>query len=192
GHPCESPWPHWRGTHPSPRAPHRCDPTRYAGTFRRWRACTSSEQSVACSCRSSLQVCGQAMSAALTAVSGFLVAAERAGRIEADERVRPDDAGAQLVRYREDARALGRADTGGQTVRRVVRLRDRLRRGAEGQHGQHGAEDLVTRDAMGCFDAGEDRRSEPEALVGNDAVRRPALCTLGLADVAEFTDASQL
>src|SRR3954469_22063121 len=40
---------------------------------------------------------------AFTAEAGFLVPAERARRVEAVERVRPHDAGAQLLRHPEDA-----------------------------------------------------------------------------------------
>src|SRR5260370_552197 len=66
----------------------------------------------------------QTVAAALTAVARLLVAAERRRRVELVERVRPDDAGAQLIGDLEDARALFRPDAGGQPVRRVVGLLD--------------------------------------------------------------------
>src|SRR3954453_9605588 len=47
-----------------------------------------------------------AVEAAFLAGAGVLVAAERARRIEAVERVRPDDSGAQALRHPEDARSL--------------------------------------------------------------------------------------
>src|SRR5881275_2997559 len=75
--------------------------------------------------------------AALAAEARLLVAAERRRRVEAVERVRPDDAGAQLVRHPEDARALLRPDAGAEAVRRVVRLLDRFLRRAEREHGEH-------------------------------------------------------
>ena len=53
---------------------------------------------------------------------------------------------------------------GGQAVRRVVGLLDGLGGGAEGQHGQHRAEDLLAGDPVGLGDAGEERRREPEAV----------------------------
>src|SRR3712207_8500958 len=70
----------------------------------------------------------QAVPAALTAVTGLLVPAERRGRVELVERVGPHHAGAQLVGHGEDERTLVRPDAGGQTVRRVVGLLDRLDR----------------------------------------------------------------
>ena len=50
------------------------------------------------------------MPAALAAEAGLLVAAERRGRVEPVERVRPDDAGPQLRGHPQDARALLRPD----------------------------------------------------------------------------------
>ena len=57
-------------------------------------------------CRSSLQVGGEAVAAALAAVAGLLVAAERAGRVELVERVGPHHAGAQRAGHVQDPRAL--------------------------------------------------------------------------------------
>src|SRR5687767_1164042 len=71
---------------------------------------------------SDIEVRLQAVAAALAAVTGLLVAAERRGRVELVERVGPDHAGPELVRDREDPRALLGPDAGGQPVRRVVGL----------------------------------------------------------------------
>src|SRR4029453_7133530 len=90
----------------------------------------------------------QAVPAALTAVTGFLVPAERRGRVELVERVGPHHTGAQLVGHGQDLRALVAPDTGRQPVRRVVRLLDRLGRGPERQHRQHRAEDLLAGDPV--------------------------------------------
>src|SRR5438093_5310959 len=68
---------------------------------------------------------------ALAAEAGLLVAAERRRRVEAVVRVRPDHAGAQPRRHRQDPRALLRPDAGREAVRRVVRLLDRLVGSAE-------------------------------------------------------------
>ncbi len=81
---------------------------------------------------------------------------------------------------------------GRQPVRRVVRLLDRLGRRAERQHRQHRAEDLLAGDAVRLRDAGEHRRREPEAALGQVARRRPAGRALGLAGVGELADAGQL
>src|SRR3954447_25497417 len=111
------------------------------------------------------------LQSAPTAEAGLLVTAERRCRVEAVERVRPHDAGAQPVRHPEDARALLRPDTGAQSVRRVVRLLDRLVRRAECQDRQHGAEDLLLRDAVALRNIREDRRREPVALLRQAAGR---------------------
>src|SRR5207253_8458803 len=90
--------------------------------------------------------------AALAAEARLLVAAERRRRVEAVVRVRPHDAGAQLLRHPQDPRALLGPDAGGQAVRRVVRPLDRLVRRAERQHRQHRAEDLLLRDPVALRD----------------------------------------
>src|SRR3954449_762300 len=138
--------------------------------------------------RRSLEVAGEPVTPALAAVSGLLVAAEGRRRVELVERVGPDDAGPELVRDLEDARALLGPDAGRQAVGGVVRLRDGLVGGAEREHAQHRPEDLVTGDAVGGRDVGEDRRREPEAAVGKVAGRLPARGALGLADVGELPD----
>src|SRR3954467_6951505 len=73
----------------------------------------------------------QAVPAALTAVTGFLVAAERRRGVELVERVGPDHAGPQPVGDGQDPRTLVGPDAGRQPVRRVVGLFDRLGGGAE-------------------------------------------------------------
>src|SRR6478735_7663421 len=98
--------------------------------------------------RSDIQVRLQPVAAALAAVAGLLVAAERRRGVEPVERVGPDDAGLELVGHPEDARALVGPDTRGQAVRRVVGLGDRLLRRAEGQHRQDRSEDLLGGDAV--------------------------------------------
>src|SRR3954453_23581043 len=102
------------------------------------------------------QVGLHAVQPALAAEARHLVAAERARRVESVERVRPDDAGAQALGHPEDALALLRPDAGAQSVRRVVRLLDRLVRRAEREDGQHRAEDLLLRDAVALCDVRED------------------------------------
>src|SRR5690606_18795486 len=92
---------------------------------------------------SDIEVRLQAVATALAAVARLLVPAERRGRVELVERVGPDDTRPELVRHGEDPRALLRPDARRQAVRRVVRLGDGLVRGAEGEHRQHRAEDLV-------------------------------------------------
>src|SRR5688572_11136762 len=97
--------------------------------------------------RSDIEVGLQTGAATLTAEARLLVTAERGGRVEAVERVGPDDAGAHALCHPENARALLGPDAGGQAVRRVVRLGHRLFRRAEGQDGQPRAEDLLAGDA---------------------------------------------
>src|SRR3954471_13670676 len=118
-----------------------------------------------------VQVGLEPVPAALAAEARFLVAAERRARVEAVERIGPDDAGAEPLRHPEDARALLRPDAGAQPVRRVVRLFDRLLGGAERQDGKDGAEDLLLRDPVALRDVGEDRRREPVALLRQGAGR---------------------
>src|SRR5204863_3569 len=102
--------------------------------------------------------------AALAAEARLLVPAEGARWVEAVVRVRPDDACAQPLGHPEDARALLRPDAGGQPVRRVVRLLDRLVGRAEREHREHGAEDLLLRDPVTLRHVREHRRREPVAL----------------------------
>src|SRR5215216_1947136 len=73
-----------------------------------------------------LGVIEQPLPPAFAAEAGFLVAAERRGRIEFVEGVRPDDAGLELHAHLQDSRTLVGPHPGAQSVRRVVRLLDRL------------------------------------------------------------------
>src|SRR4051794_41838400 len=98
------------------------------------------------------------MPAALAAEARLLVAAERRGRIEAVERVGPDDARAQRARHPEDARALLRPDAGREAVGRVVGLVDGLLRRAEREPGEQPPEDLLLRDAVGSGAAADKAR----------------------------------
>src|SRR6476646_4582867 len=130
--------------------------------------------------------------AALAAEAGFLVTAERARRIEAVERVRPYDSGAQLLRHPEDPRALLRPDARRQSVRRVVRLLDRLLGRAERQHAQHRAEDLLLGDPVALRDIREHGRREPVALLRQLARRLVDLRAFFLARLDERRDAIEL
>src|SRR6476646_4545607 len=105
---------------------------------------------------------------------------------------RPHDAGAEPLRHPEDARALLRPDAGAEPVRCVVRLLQRLLRRAEGEHGQHRAEDLLLRDAVALRDVREDGRREPVALLREDAGRLEDLRALLLAGGDEFLDLLEL
>src|SRR5829696_3465608 len=66
------------------------------------------------------QVRLEPVAAALAAEARLLVAAERRRRVEAVERVRPDDPRLQLLRHPEDPRALLRPDPRREPVRGVV------------------------------------------------------------------------
>src|SRR4051794_25391858 len=134
----------------------------------------------------------QPVPAALAAEAGLLVAAERRARVEAVERVRPDDAGAKTLRHPEDARALLRPDAGAEPVRRVVRLLDRLVRRAEGEDGEDRAEDLLLRDPVTLSDVREHGRREPVALLGQDAGRLVDLGALLLPGRDELADLLEL
>src|SRR3984885_2559928 len=105
---------------------------------------------------SDIEVGLQPVPATFPAVPGFLVAAERRGRVELVERVGPHHAGAQPVGDGEDPGALLGPDSGGQPVRRVVRLLHRLPRSTEGQYGQHRTEDLLAGDPVRLGHPGED------------------------------------
>src|SRR5512142_3348737 len=92
---------------------------------------------------SDIEVRLQSLAAAFPAVAGFLVAAERRGRVELVERVRPYHAGPQPRGHVQDQRPLLGPDPGRQAVRRVVGLLQRVGGRPEGQDGQHRAEDLL-------------------------------------------------
>src|SRR5437763_9223280 len=130
--------------------------------------------------------------AALAAEARLLVAAEGRRGVEPVERVRPDDAGLQALGHPEDARALLRPDAGGEPVRGVVRLLDRLVRRPEGEHAEHRAEDLLLRDPVALRHVREDRRREPVALLGETARRLVDVRSLVAADGHELFDLVQL
>src|SRR5436853_5105476 len=129
---------------------------------------------------------------ALAAEARLLVAAERRARVEAVERVRPHDAGAQPLRHPEDARAFLRPDAGAQAVWRVVRLLDRLLGRAEGEDGQHRPEDLLLRDAVALRDIREHRRREPIPLLRQAARRLIDLRAFFAARLDQLADPLQL
>src|ERR1700679_2603031 len=81
-----------------------------------------------------LQVCDQPVPAAFPSVSRFLVAAERARRVETVEGVGPHHSGPELVGHGQDPAALVAPDARGETVRRIVRLRDGFVWCPEGEH----------------------------------------------------------
>src|SRR4051794_29411898 len=118
-----------------------------------------------------LQVRLEPVQAAFAAEARLLVAAERRRRVEAVERVRPDDARTQALSHPEDARSLLGPNSRAQSVRRVVRLLERFLGRAERQHGEHRPEDLLLRDAVALRDVREHRRREPIALLGQSARR---------------------
>src|SRR4029453_11600582 len=97
---------------------------------------------------SDIEVRPQPMAAALTPVPRLLVAAERAGGIEAVERVGPHHPGPQLLRHPQNAAALFGPHTRREPVGGVVGLLDRFRGRAEGEDRQHGSEDLLAGDAV--------------------------------------------
>ena len=133
------------------------------------------------------------VAAALAAVAGLLVAAERARRVEAVEGVGPHHAGPQLVGHPQDPRALLGPDARRQPVRRVVGLGDRLLRRAERQHRQDRAEDLLLGDAVRLGDAGEHRRRGTRTRCSGRSQRAcPARGALGLAGAGELADAVEL
>src|SRR5690554_1327630 len=199
-----------------PRPPRRRDRTHCAETCPRCRACTSwarkggsflgSLGGLLCGLlrgapfdklrerpkSAGLQIGSEAVTAALAAVARLLVATEGARRVEPVEGVRPDHAGTKLVCDREDLAPLVAPDAGRQSVRGVVGLGNRLGRGTECQHGEHWPEHLFAGDAMAGRHIGEDGRCEPEALIGNGAVRRPALGSFFFTDIRQLADAVEL
>src|SRR3954463_5588197 len=132
------------------------------------------------------------MPPALAAEARLLVAPEGRARVEAVERVRPHDAGAEPLRHPEDARPLLRPDAGAQPIRRVVRLLQRLLRSAEGEDGEDRAEDLLLRDPIALRDVREHGRREPVALLGKDAGWLVDLGALLLAGGHELADLLEL
>src|SRR5437868_8181041 len=134
----------------------------------------------------------ETVQAAFAAEAGLAVTPERTRGIEAVVGVRPDDAGPEPLRHPEDARALLRPHAGGEAVRRVVRLLDRLLGRAEGEHAEDGAEDLFLRDPVALRDVGEDRRRKPVAALGEPARRLVDLGALGAPCSDELLDLLEL
>src|SRR5436190_406163 len=118
-----------------------------------------------------IEVWLEAVSPTLAPEAGLLVAAERRRRVEPVVRVRPDDPGLQPLGHPEDARAFLGPDACRQAVGRVVRLLDRLVGRPEGQHREHGAEDLLLGDPVALRNVREDGRREPIALLRQPARR---------------------
>src|SRR5690554_6524360 len=85
----------------------------------------------------------QAVTPTLAAEATFLEAAKRAGRVEAIIGIAPDHAGVERVGHLKELAALVGPDAVGQAVGGVIGLLDGLFGGAEGQHRQDRAEDLV-------------------------------------------------
>ena len=106
--------------------------------------------------------------------------------------VLPDHAGLQRGRDLERLGALVGPDAGGQAVRRVVGLLDRLGLRAEREDGDDRPEDLLDRDPVRGRDVGEQRRREPVAAVGHVAGDRAPHRALLLAGGDERLDALQL
>ena len=108
----------------------------------------------------------------------LLEATERAGRVEAVVGVGPHHPGLQVRRHPEDLGPLVGPHAGREPVARVVGLGHRLLGGAEREHREDRAEDLLAGDAVRLGHAGEDRRREPVAACGQLArrlVELPAL-----------------
>src|SRR5690606_30706808 len=82
----------------------------------------------------------------LAPVAGLLVAAERGRGVEGVIGVDPDGARLDATRDAVGALDVARPDSGGEAVDRGVRQSDRLFLVAEGQRGQHRAEDLLASD----------------------------------------------
>src|SRR5689334_23996816 len=88
---------------------------------------------------SDIEVRSSDLAAAFPAVAGFLVAAERRGRVELVEGVRPHHAGPQPGGHVQDQRPLLGPDPGRQAIRRVVGLLQRLGGRTERQDREHRA-----------------------------------------------------
>ena len=97
--------------------------------------------------------------------AAFFVAAERTRRIEFVERVRPDDARADLPGHLENLRAFIGPHAAGQTVRSVVGLFHRFVLGAERENREYRAENLVLSERARRRDVVEDRRRDVVAVV---------------------------
>jgi hypothetical protein len=132
------------------------------------------------------------VTATLAPVTGFLVAAERARRIELVERIRPDDPGAKFIGNPQHPTGVLSPDSRRQSVRGVVRFRDRFVGGAKRQDGQHRTENLLAGDGVARRDVGENGRAEPEASLWHGAIQRPPFGAFAFAGVHERGYAVQL
>src|SRR5262249_26301206 len=129
---------------------------------------------------------------ALTAENGFLLAAERRGRVEAGVRVGPNDARAGPLPHPGDERTPFRPDPPTEGQRRGVCLLDRLLPAAGPQEREDGTEDLLLGDAVALSDVGEDRRREPVSLLRKPAGRLVDLGALLGAGGHELLDLLEL
>src|SRR6202163_911805 len=132
------------------------------------------------------------MAATLATAAPLLVAAERRRRVQRAARVPPADAGPELLRHPEDARALLRPDAGREPVGGVVRLLDRLLRRAEGQRREHRPEDLLLRDPVALRHVRENGRWEEVAALREAARRLVDLRSLLLPARDELRDLVEL
>src|SRR5437899_3287757 len=140
--------------------------------------------------RLDLRVVVEADRAHLAAEPGLLEAPEGQRGVEEVVGVHPHRARPDRARGLEGLGDVARPHRRREPVRRLVALRDALLDGLEGDHGEHGAEDLLTRDLHRVRDAVEDRGLDevalPTAHVRAPAARHQtrALLLAGL-DVAE-------
>ena len=108
---------------------------------------------------------------ALAPEAALAIAAESRRRVEQIRRVHPHHAGLDLRRDVEREVDALRPHARRETVRRVVRERDRFFRRAEGHRHQHRPEDLDLRDRRRRLHVGEQRR-RIEAAFGRTRPRR--------------------
>src|SRR5439155_8384563 len=139
-----------------------------------------------------VEIAAEAVHPAPAPVAGLLVAAERAGRVEAVEGVGPHHAGLHGGDHLEDPASLLGPHPRGEAVGRVVRLLDGLLRGPEGEDRQHRAKDLLLGDPVALADAGEERGPEEVATRGKLAIGLEDLCALLHTGVDELLDLGQL
>src|SRR4051812_30553885 len=119
-----------------------------------------------------LSVIHQTLPSAFATEARLLVAAERRGRIELVESVRPNHTRLEQRTHLENPRALVGPNTGRQSVHGVVGFFDGLLERAKGQHAEHRAKDFFTRDAVTLRHAREYRRFEVEPTPWQRARRR--------------------
>src|SRR5262249_58953984 len=106
--------------------------------------------------RLALRVLGEALRAELAPDPGRLAAAEGQREVERVA-VHAEGPDADPRADRDAALDVRGEDRAGEPVGRVVRDRDRLLLVAVGEHAEHGAEDLLARDAHRALDAAKDR-----------------------------------